>query len=475
MRHIFSILALLLAILAAAPAQSQTEGTACMVEPTDQPIAFGDMILCSLSPVGDSDFYRFFSTGNERVHIRVARTQPTNIYFVPCIDLIAPSSSTVTACASSNFNSVVATLNEPGLYAIRVRENANDNSGDYMLLLDRVLPNPTPARLLHSSETLTDRIDPLSDMDLFTFDGVAGSNVAVTASRTDGTNIYFAPCVGVWAPDSALTLTCTGSGSQTVQMTLPVTGSYTVGITDQTVDTPGYYSVTLDCLGGPCAAAQATLTVGAGAPWVDSGVDLSAGDLVAIRATASWQTSAPGRTSGPMGTPDACPSCPVGANRGALLARIGASPSFFAGESFAFAVEAGGSGRLYFQINDDALGDNTGAAIVHVTYSSPPLGVHTGDANPGPLSLGLATPNPFERSTTVRFTLGERAPVSVRVHDVAGRLLRTLLDATPLEVGVHTVTWDGRGDDGSPQAPGIYFLSFKAGAREHTRSAVLLE
>jgi hypothetical protein len=342
-----------------------------------------------------------------------------------------------------------------------------------MLLLERVLPNPYPARTIRFAETLSDRIDPIPDVDLFTFDGLAGSSVAITASRTDGTNIYFEPCVLLWAPDSVQWADFAPGGTHTVQLTLPLTGSYTVGVTDYTADNSGDYTVTLACLGGPCAANQTTLAVPAGAPWVDSGITLSGGQLVAMYATASWQTNPAGPVAGPMGVAEPCPSCPINANRGALLARIGSNPPFFAGDAFSFTVNAAWSGRLQYQINDDVFGDNTGSATVHAIYSTPPLGV-------GPTGtvlsdmLAEAAPNPFAESTRLRFTVSRSSRVSVRVFDMAGRLVRTLLSETPLEAGEHFIDWNGRGDDGMRQAPGVYLYSLRIEGREHARRAILL-
>jgi hypothetical protein len=445
-----------------------------MAEPTEQPISYGDVIRCSIAPAGDVDFFRFLSTGNERVVIQTARTAGSR-YFEPCFDLISPSLSTLTACAFDwNTFRIGATLNEPGLYTIRVGDYAHNDVGDYTLVLDRTLPSPSNARSIEPGETLSDRIDPVGDLDLFAFDGVAGSTVAVTATRTGGSR-YFEPCVYVIGPDTSFWYDCRFDvNTHTVQVTLPLTGTYVVAVDDYVSNNPGDYTLTLGCLGGPCAADQASITVPAGAPWVDSGIDLSGGRLVAMRASASWQTGPASVPTGPMGAAEPCASCPIDANRGALLARIGAHPPFFIGEAFGFLVSPAWSGRLQFQINDDVLGDNTGSATVHVVYSSPPLGVELPDATGLAAMLGEAAPNPFVESTRLRFALPEASTVDLMVYDMTGRRVRAILSSTPLEVGEHSARWDGRGDDGARQAPGVYFYSLKVGGRELTRRAILL-
>jgi aminopeptidase N len=64
-------------------------------------------------------------------------------------------------------------------------------------------------------------------------------------------------------------------------------------------------------------------------------------------------------------------------------------------------------------------------------------------------------PNPFDRATTIRFSMTEAGPACLRVFDPSGRLVRSLLDH-PLGPGEHRVTWDGRGEDGSLLPSGLY-------------------
>jgi FlgD Ig-like domain len=85
-----------------------------------------------------------------------------------------------------------------------------------------------------------------------------------------------------------------------------------------------------------------------------------------------------------------------------------------------------------------------------------------------------ALPNPFNRSTTFRFELAERANVSFAIYDAAGRRVRTLLDNIRMD-GSRSAEWDGRDDRGLPVASGIYFGSLRAGSQQLTTKAVLLK
>jgi hypothetical protein len=87
---------------------------------------------------------------------------------------------------------------------------------------------------------------------------------------------------------------------------------------------------------------------------------------------------------------------------------------------------------------------------------------------PAELRLVGARPNPFGVSTDVVFRLPEAAEVSVRIYDVSGRLVRTLVERL-VPAGEHAVAWDGRDTDGRRVAAGVYFTTFRAGAYEETQ------
>jgi len=82
-------------------------------------------------------------------------------------------------------------------------------------------------------------------------------------------------------------------------------------------------------------------------------------------------------------------------------------------------------------------------------------------------------PNPFNPAGTLRYSLAERSRVRIAVYDVAGRLVRTLVDEVR-DVGRHAVAWDGRSDAGTDLASAVYFVRYDAGGRTVLRKAALL-
>ncbi len=84
-------------------------------------------------------------------------------------------------------------------------------------------------------------------------------------------------------------------------------------------------------------------------------------------------------------------------------------------------------------------------------------------------------PNPFNPVTTIRFDLARGGPVALRVYDVAGRRVRTLLDASLPAGWNHRVTWDGQDDNGRRVASGIYLYRLSAGDFDRTMKTVILK
>lgn len=84
------------------------------------------------------------------------------------------------------------------------------------------------------------------------------------------------------------------------------------------------------------------------------------------------------------------------------------------------------------------------------------------------------SPNPFNASAHIEFTLDSAGPVTLRVLDVLGRHVQTLArgDYAP---GVHSVTWSGTEADGRPAGSGVYFLELSTRGGRQTSRLLLLK
>ena len=110
-----------------------------------------------------------------------------------------------------------------------------------------------------------------------------------------------------------------------------------------------------------------------------------------------------------------------------------------------------------------------------LTHADPPPAPAPAPAPPARPWLGQNRPNPFNPSTVIGFAVPgpERAEVRLRVFDVAGRLVATLVSRR-LDPGYHEVRWDGRSDRGGTLASGVYLLRAEIGPATLSRKLALI-
>lgn len=95
----------------------------------------------------------------------------------------------------------------------------------------------------------------------------------------------------------------------------------------------------------------------------------------------------------------------------------------------------------------------------------------------GPASsfrLSNSYPNPFNPSTTIPFQVDTPSRVRLEVFDVAGRLVRTLVDQV-MAPGSHLRVWDGRDEKGSLVESGVYLVVMQSGPRRESTKVTFLK
>jgi hypothetical protein len=90
------------------------------------------------------------------------------------------------------------------------------------------------------------------------------------------------------------------------------------------------------------------------------------------------------------------------------------------------------------------------------------------------LALSPAFPNPFNPAVRLDVSVGSAAPVNVRIYNVRGQFVTTLLSKR-LNAGTYPVTWDGTDARGRAVASGVYFVRAVAAGKSTTRKVVLLK
>lgn len=82
-------------------------------------------------------------------------------------------------------------------------------------------------------------------------------------------------------------------------------------------------------------------------------------------------------------------------------------------------------------------------------------------------------PNPFNPSTTINYTMAKGARVSIKIYNVAGQLVATLID-TYQPQGHHFVTWFGKDASGKDVTSGMYLVKMVTGNFTQVNKMMLL-
>jgi len=83
-------------------------------------------------------------------------------------------------------------------------------------------------------------------------------------------------------------------------------------------------------------------------------------------------------------------------------------------------------------------------------------------------------PDPFNPSTTIRYTLSEDTHVTLNVYNMLGQLVATLVNGYELP-GYREVVWDGSNDFGQRVSSGIYIYRMVAGTHIEIKRMMLLK
>jgi len=129
-------------------------------------------------------------------------------------------------------------------------------------------------------------------------------------------------------------------------------------------------------------------------------------------------------------------------------------------------VTIGGSGDvaiLTFRVVDEAFAIDFASAVLRDAANDELTADLEGiDFEGVPVSFKLVqnTPNPFNPVTTVGYHVPSESQVTIRVYDVTGRLVTTLVDGV-VEPGRHSVAWNGTNVYGESVGSGVYFCTME--------------
>ncbi len=121
--------------------------------------------------------------------------------------------------------------------------------------------------------------------------------------------------------------------------------------------------------------------------------------------------------------------------------------------------------ELHIDSNDPENLDTVVNVLLHIEPNS----VETEENIPLTYNLSPAYPNPFNSSTIIKYTVPIITDVKIKVYDIAGHLVQTLLNERK-SAGVYSVIWNGEN-----LANGLYLVLIESGDYQSIRKVTLLK
>ena len=211
-------------------------------EPT--PINYGEHTNnCQIDNITDMDRFGFFGSEGEQIRVIVSETTTSAIELY--LEIWDPDGLQIANTAPGGNILVDLTLEKTGSYLIGIRENGANETGGYMLQLERVFPINTPVGISYDFPE-NDVINHITDMDFYIFEGETNDNIRVIVSETTTSAIEL--YLEIWDPDGLQIANTAPGGNILVDLTLGKSGTYLIGIRENGANETGGYEVEVQCL-----------------------------------------------------------------------------------------------------------------------------------------------------------------------------------------------------------------------------------
>jgi hypothetical protein len=108
------------------------------------------------------------------------------------------------------------------------------------------------------------------------------------------------------------------------------------------------------------------------------------------------------------------------------------------------------------------------------------FGIPGDSGNASPVLPGIAFqtsnyPNPFNPSTTIKYSMPKAGHLKLSVYNVRGQLVKTLIDGTRPAGADQTIVWDGTNNQGGSVASGVYFYEARTGGDVKVKKMALVK
>ena len=221
--------------------------------------AYGDHTSsgCTIDSPTDLDRFEFCGTIGDEVKLNVLSLSPMD----PTVEVRDSGFGLVSQGSCNHVCSFMLNFSLPmtDCYTVFVSDVGTDEPGAYTLQLERILPVPDTAVHMDydksESNPISDTISPGTDVDFYTFDATAGTDIRLNVLSLNPTD----PVVEIRDPSGAVVVdgvadgaTCNHVCSFSVDLLPAVSGTYSLIIYDNGIDESGGYQLSLWCLAGPC-------------------------------------------------------------------------------------------------------------------------------------------------------------------------------------------------------------------------------
>jgi hypothetical protein len=125
-------------------------------------------------------------------------------------------------------------------------------------------------------------------------------------------------------------------------------------------------------------------------------------------------------------------------------------------------------------ISMDLIENNSRKGFSRIYKKTSTLDVLDNDPQPNNYYLSEAYPNPFNPSTSLKFNIPETENVTIKVYDLLGREVKTLLNEN-LHGGEHQLIWDGTDNNSNRVSSGIYFINMASGEFNKSIKIILIK
>jgi hypothetical protein len=146
-------------------------------------------------------------------------------------------------------------------------------------------------------------------------------------------------------------------------------------------------------------------------------------------------------------------------------------------------LEPDGSGRTLELtnpwLNNDLAENWTASTVLHGTPGSENSVLTTvHDMSPALLperyELFPNYPNPFNPSTTIRYSIKEKGFIRITIYNILGQAVRSLVNQE-LDAGIYSTVWNGQDNNGHPVSSGTYLYILAAGGHRFSQRMMLLK